>query len=66
MHFEVLVEDLSGKRMLEILLPKILGQKHTAKIINYSGVGHIPKDLHKQPDPRNRHLLNQLPTLLSG
>ena len=25
MHFEVLVEDLSGKDMLDILIPKIIG-----------------------------------------
>ena len=25
MHFEILVEDQSGKRMLDILIPKIIG-----------------------------------------
>ncbi len=29
MHFEVLVEDISGKAALDILLPKILGDEHT-------------------------------------
>ena len=29
MHFEVLVEDQSGKKILDILIPKIIGNQHT-------------------------------------
>jgi hypothetical protein len=29
MHFEILVEDLSGKRALDILVPKIIATEHT-------------------------------------
>jgi hypothetical protein len=29
MHFEILVEDLSGKKALDILMPKILDTSHT-------------------------------------
>ena len=29
MHFEILVEDSSGKKALDILMPKILGDQHT-------------------------------------
>ena len=32
MHFEILVEDSSGKRALDILMPKILGDQHTFKV----------------------------------
>lgn len=48
MHFEILVEDLSGKKMLDILVPKIIGSAHTFKIHCYNGIGNIPKDLHKK------------------
>lgn len=42
MHLEVLVEDSSGKRMLEHLLPKILEGRGTFKVHSYRGVGRIP------------------------
>lgn len=40
MHFEILVEDLSGKKALDILMPKIIGNQHTFRIIAYRGIGH--------------------------
>ena len=46
MHFEILVEDQSGKIALESILSKILGlsgQEHTYRIISYKGVGRIPQ-----------------------
>ena len=49
MRFEILVEDLSGKRALEVLMPKILGDQHSFRIINYRGVGHIPKTSRVSP-----------------
>lgn len=48
MHFEILVEDQSGKKTLDILLPKILGGKHTFKVHPYKGIGQIPKNLGKK------------------
>ena len=69
MHFEVLVEDESGKIALEHMIPKILGsndQKHTYRIISYKGVGRIPKNLKGNIDPRKRILLDRLPRLLRG
>ncbi len=69
MHFEILVEDASGKIALESVLEKILGpngQDHTYKIISYKGIGHIPKDLKGKTDPRKRILLDRLPKLLRG
>ncbi|MCP4699741.1 MAG: hypothetical protein GY862_23255 [Gammaproteobacteria bacterium] len=48
MHFEILVEDASGKIVLQSILGKILGpngQDHSYKIISYKGVGRIPKNL---------------------
>ena len=43
MHFEILVEDQSGKKALDILVPKIIGDEHTFKVISYKGLGHIPE-----------------------
>ena len=66
MHFEILVEDQSGKKMLDTLLPKIIGGQHTFRVIDYRGTGHIPRNLTSSTDARNRLLLNQLPRLLKG
>jgi hypothetical protein len=66
MHFEILVEDLSGKATLDILIPKIIGKKHTFRVISYRGIGHIPKDLKSHTDAHNRILLDRLPELLKG
>ena len=66
MHFEVLVEDRSGKTMLDILVPKIINQPHTFEVKAYKGVGHIPKNLGSSTDARKRLLLDQLPKLLRG
>jgi hypothetical protein len=68
MHFAILVEDQSGKAMLDILVPKILGldTEHTFTVYPYKGIGHIPKGLNPKTDPEKRILLDQLPRLLSG
>ena len=66
MHFEVLVEDLSGKKVLEILIPKIIGNQHTFRVIEYRGIGHIPKNLTSSSDASKRILLDQLLRLLRG
>jgi len=68
MHLEVLVEDSSGKRLLEILIPKIIEQQdeqHTWRIHAYRGVGRIPKGM-QSGNARNRILLHQLPRILKG
>ena len=69
MHFEILVEDASGKIALESILGKILGpngQNHSYRIISYKGVGRIPKNLRGTTDPQKRILLDRLPKLLKG
>lgn len=67
MNFEFLIEDISGKAMLEELVPKIIDtKKHTYRIISYKGIGSIPKGLKTSQDASKRALLNQLPKLLSG
>ena len=68
MHFEILVEDDSGKEMLNVLLPKILPKDRDAtfRVISYKGIGSIPKGLKTSQEASKRTLLNQLPRLLQG
>jgi hypothetical protein len=69
MHFEILVEDSSGRLLLDSLLPKILGKfgnPHTWKTHPYKGIGRIPKDLRGKTDPAKRILLDRLPAVLAG
>ncbi|HIJ81474.1 MAG TPA: hypothetical protein HPP76_07190 [Desulfuromonadales bacterium] len=66
MHFEILVEDQSGKKSLDILVPKIIGSEHTFRVLPYKGIGRIPKDLRGKADPWKRILLDQMPRLLAG
>jgi hypothetical protein len=67
LHIEILVEDSSGKKALEVLVPKILGSReYTHRIHSYKGIGHIPKNLKHDRSLRNRLLLDNLPKLLRG
>lgn len=67
MHFEILVEDISGKTALDILIPKIINtEEHTFNIHSYRGIGHIPKNLKPGTDAKKRILLDQLPRLVQG
>jgi hypothetical protein len=66
MHFEILVEDVSGKTALDILVPKIVGEQHSFRIHSYKGSGRLPKNLKSTSDPKKRILLDQLPRLIRG
>ena len=66
MHFEVLVEDQSGKEALDILIPKIIGTHHSFKVRAFKGIGHIPRNLTSGVSVQNRLLLNNLPSMLSA
>ncbi|AMD93923.1 DUF4276 family protein [Desulfomicrobium orale] len=66
MHFEILVEDQSGKKALDILVPKIIGDDHTFIVHPYKGIGRIPKNLGNKADARKGILLALLPELLRG
>ncbi|HKV98161.1 MAG TPA: hypothetical protein VJR90_11830 [Gammaproteobacteria bacterium] len=69
MHIEMLVEDASSKSLLNLILPKLLGQQcnpHTWRLHAYKGIGRIPKNLRSATDPAKRILLDQLPRLLRG
>ena len=64
MHFEILVEDLSGKKALDILIQKIVDSQHTYNIHPYRGIGHIPKNLTNPTSVNTDLLLDQLPMQL--
>ena len=69
MHIEILVEDSSGRKLLEILAPQLLGpqsQPHTWRTHAYKGVGRIPKGMKPNGDPAKRILLDRLPRILKG
>lgn len=69
MHIEILVEDASGEKLLEAMLPKLLGEQgdpHSWRVHSYKGIGRIPKHLKADSDPAKRILLDQLPRLLRG
>lgn len=66
MHFEILVEDQSGKVALDILVPRIIGDKHTFDVKSYKGVGRIPSKMSTGVDASKRILLANLPRLLAG
>lgn len=69
MHIEVLVEDSSGAKLVETLLPALIGANgdaHTWRVHRYKGIGRLPTGLSAQGDPSKRALLNQLPRILAG
>ena len=69
MHFEILVEDQSGRIALNSIMEKILGanySEHSWRVIEYKGIGRIPRGLHGVTDPKARILLDRLPSLLQG
>jgi hypothetical protein len=69
MHIEFLVEDQSGARLLEALVPKIIGRQddsRTWRIHAYGGIGRLPKGLAAEKNLAGRMLLNNLPRLLAG
>lgn len=69
MHIEILVEDSSGAKLIETLLPNVIGpigRPHTWRVHPYKGIGRLPSGMTPQSDPAKRALLDQLPRLLAG
>lgn len=66
MHFEILVEDQSGKKALDRLVPKLIGAAHTFVVHPYKGIGRIPTDMRDPRDASKRILMANLPKLLKG
>ena len=69
MHFELLVEDESGRIVVDAILERILGANgapHSWRTHGYKGLGRIPKNQHGKTSPTKRLLLDCLPRLLLG
>ena len=66
MHFEIVVEDISGKKMLELLIERMIRASDTSRIHAYKGIGRIPGNMKDVADPSKRMLLTSLPKLLKG
>ena len=69
MFVNFLIEDASGKKMLDLLLPKLLPHEQgiAYKVHSYKGVGHIPtKGIVSVDKIRARVLLDNLPRIIGG
>lgn len=66
MHLEILVEDISGKKALDILVPKLMNAESTFRVHAYKGIGHIPTHMRDTRNAAKRILLENLPKLLKG
>ena len=69
MHFEILVEDESGRVAVDGILEKILGANgtgHSWRTHGYKSLGRLPENLRGKTDPAKRILLDRLPSQLRG
>lgn len=66
MHFEIHVEDQSGKKALDVLVPKIIGNEHQFRVHGYKGLGRIPRGMKDVKNASKRMLLDSLPKLLKA
>lgn len=67
MHVEVCIEDSSGEKFLELMLPTLLETSDvTWRVHGFKGVGRLPANLAASPDPKKQTLLDKLPSLLRG
>ena len=66
MHFDILVEDESGKYFLKEIMPRIIKDNDTFEIHGYKGIGRIPRKKKQINDVASKMLLNNLPPILNG
>jgi hypothetical protein len=68
MHIVLCIEDASGEKFLNIMVPKLIEGRDdiTFKAHGYKGIGRLPSNLGQTVDPRKRTLLDNLPRLLRG
>lgn len=67
MHLEIFTEDLSGAKLLEKVLPKMIGPNgdaHSWRTTSFHGIGRLPPNLRHEPHPRAKAILNKLPAIL--
>jgi hypothetical protein len=67
MHFEILIEDKSGKVLLENIINKLIDVKmHTFNIIAFKGIGRIPKKINSSKRAAEKSLLSKLPKIIKA
>ena len=66
MYVELLIEDISEKKAMDILIPKLVDNVIPIRTHSYKGIGRIPKGLKPKTGATKRQLLDQLPRLLQG
>ena len=66
MYVELLIEDVSGKKAMDILIPKLVDNGMPVRTHAYKGIGRIPTGLKPRTDANKRQLLDHLPRLLQG
>lgn len=67
MHIEVVVEDSSSAKLVEMLLPRLIGDwgaPHTWRVHDYGGIGRIPKGMSAAALSSKKTLLDRLPGVL--
>jgi len=69
MHIHIITEDKSCSILIKEIMNKILSKQdieHTFEVRSYSGVGHIPKNLHSDQNRKTKMLLNNLPPMMKA
>lgn len=66
-HFDIFIEDISGKYIVDILLDKLLPKEgYTYRVHSYRGCGKLPINLSSALEIRTSTLLNNVPRLING
>ncbi len=66
-HFDIFIEDISGKYLVEILLDRLLPQEgYSYRVHSYKGCGKLPANQTSALEIRTSTLLNNVPRLING
>lgn len=66
-HFDIFIEDISGKHLVDILMAKILpNEGYSYRVHPYRGCGKLPENLSAALEIRAKTLLNNVPRLIKG
>jgi hypothetical protein len=65
-HLEILVEDSSGKKSLDSLVPRLISADDTFRVRSYKGIGRIPPKMKSAKEAYRRLILDSLPKALAG
>lgn len=66
-HFDIFIEDISGKYLIDIFMTKMLVEEgYTYRVHPYKGCGKLPANLSSALEIRTSTLLNNAPRLING